>query len=68
MERDDFSAVRLLEEGCSHETQNDCDTLFNMSNQLRDLGKMAFCYGTFFIYRQCLCPFVYSNLNARCYL
>lgn len=32
MGRDDISAVILLEEGCTHETENDCDTFFNMSN------------------------------------
>lgn len=42
MGRDDISTMIHLEEGYSHETETEYGILFKISNQLRDLGKMAF--------------------------
>lgn len=65
MGRDDISAVIHLEKGCIHETENDCNTFFTMSNSVRDLGKMAFYYVIFLRGLYIYILFIYSNTKTR---
>ena len=49
----DISARILLEDSYGHYAVNAFDILINMSNQLRDLGKIAYIQKDFFIYKPC---------------
>lgn len=46
MGRDDISATIHLEQGYTHKPGNDYDMLLQINSYLRDVGKLAICFGS----------------------